>query len=55
MRQNRGLLVAARECCVVGLVSSGLLLLSIANVWAVFLGLMLISVGFLTGAALRLG
>ncbi len=55
MRHNKSLFVAARECCVVSLVSSGLLLLSISNVYAVFLGLMLISVGFLTGAVFRLG
>ena len=55
MRRPKRLFVAARECSVVGLVSLGLLLLSGSNSWAIFLGLALISAGFITGAALRFG
>ena len=53
MRRYGKLFVAVRECCVVSLVSSGFLLLSISSTWTIFLGLTLVSAGFITGATLR--
>lgn len=55
MKLNGKLLVAAREFLMVGLVSTGFLIVSISSAWAVFLGMTLVSAGFITGAAFRTG